>query len=225
MLFGYPEYSTEQSRKIKHLQEKLDSCVDIITRFQQLHEDLFGHCLSNGVFNAWGKRFDCTNLNNIAHDAEKFLKGELYREVNNIKELNHNISMLQATLASKMTLLESCETALAERDVEVMRLARDNAELLQKLAIKQKRSPEKGPSEVKDLVELKPYRQTWLTPEVLHSAPSAQLCYLGFRQYAQLEHPKGGPLTCVENRTGRPAKAVVKHNGRWCWKFDVEEVD
>lgn len=71
-----------------------------------------------------------------------------------------------------------------------------------------------------ELIQLKPWRQTWLTPELLHSAPDAELCMIGGKQYAQLTHPRGGPLTCVENRTGRTATNVVRADGKWCWAFE-----
>ena len=69
-------------------------------------------------------------------------------------------------------------------------------------------------------IELKPFRQTWLSKDLMHSAPSAQLCVIDGEQWAQLEHPKGGPLTCVKNRTGRKASAVVKIDGKWHWEIE-----
>lgn len=71
-----------------------------------------------------------------------------------------------------------------------------------------------------EYIPLKPWRQTWLTPELLHSASGAELCMIGVKQYAQLTHPRGGPLTCVENRTGRIATDVVHVDGKWCWAFE-----
>lgn len=73
----------------------------------------------------------------------------------------------------------------------------------------------------KEYAPLKPWRQTWLSPEVLHSAPSAKLCVIDGNQWAQLEHPLGGPLTCVQNRTGRIAESVERVGGKWCWAFEV----
>jgi hypothetical protein len=72
-----------------------------------------------------------------------------------------------------------------------------------------------------ELVELKPYRQTWLSADLMHRAPSAYLCVIDGKQYAQLEHPKGGPLTCVANRTGKVAEAVVKKDGKWFWQLPI----
>lgn len=70
------------------------------------------------------------------------------------------------------------------------------------------------------LVELKPFRQMWLTHKLLHSAPSAYLCIIRGKQYAQLEHPSGGPLTCVENRTGHSASGVERANDKWHWVIE-----
>jgi len=47
---------------------------------QEAFEALFAHCLSNGVFNAWGKPLDCTLLNSaksavdaVIYEAENAL--------------------------------------------------------------------------------------------------------------------------------------------------------
>ena len=68
-------------------------------------------------------------------------------------------------------------------------------------------------------VELKPWRQAWLSVELLNKSPTATLSMVDGVQYAQLEHPLGGPLGCVRNRTGRIAKGVSRHGGKWCWDF------
>lgn len=75
-----------------------------------------------------------------------------------------------------------------------------------------------------EYAELKPWRQKWLTPEHLHSAPSARLCLIRGQQWAALEHPRGGPLGCVRNRTGRTATGVARVGGKWCWAFEPVEL-
>ena len=65
--------------------------------------------------------------------------------------------------------------------------------------------------------ELKPFRQTWLSDHLLHSSPSAEIVIIDGDQWASLEHPRGGPLGCVKNRTGKKASGVQKIDGRWCW--------
>ena len=76
-----------------------------------------------------------------------------------------------------------------------------------------------------EYIPLKPWRQTWLSPELLHSASAAKLCMIDGKQYAQLYHPRGGPLTCVRNRTGRTATGVARVDGKWCWAFEGVALD
>jgi hypothetical protein len=69
-------------------------------------------------------------------------------------------------------------------------------------------------------IEMKPYRrQTWLKPELLHRAPSAQFIQVNGLDGAQLEHPRGGPLTWVrcphENVVG-----VTRIEDKWHWIID-----
>lgn len=68
------------------------------------------------------------------------------------------------------------------------------------------------------LIELKPFRQAWLSKKLMHEAPSAELYVIYGNQWAQLEHPRGGPLTSVQNRTGKVASDVVRLDGKWYWE-------
>jgi hypothetical protein len=43
-------------------------------KYEAVREEMFGHFCSNGMFNAWGKQFDCTGLNDAHQQAEKALK-------------------------------------------------------------------------------------------------------------------------------------------------------
>lgn len=43
---------------------------------KEVFDELFGHCCSNGVFNAWGKPFDCTKLNEANCVTERLLRLE-----------------------------------------------------------------------------------------------------------------------------------------------------
>jgi len=70
---------------------------------------------------------------------------------------------------------------------------------------------------------LKRFRQTWLTDELMHSAPSAYLCEINGEPWAQLEHPHGGPLTCVKYRGKETPVGVVKLNGQWHWEIAARE--
>lgn len=44
----------------------IDAAPDLLEackKWQSVFDELFGHCLSNGVFNAWGQPLDCTKMN------------------------------------------------------------------------------------------------------------------------------------------------------------------
>lgn len=45
----------------------------------------------------------------------------------------------------------------------------------------------------------------------------------GIHAGAQLEHPRGGPLTCVKNRTGKIASDIVKRDGKWFWALPTAD--
>jgi hypothetical protein len=46
----------------------VDDAIDALRKWNAAFEGLFAHCVSNGVFNAWGRRLNCTKLNE-AHEA------------------------------------------------------------------------------------------------------------------------------------------------------------
>lgn len=41
--------------------------------YEVAFDDLFSHCASNGIFNAWGNTVECTNLNNAHLMAETII--------------------------------------------------------------------------------------------------------------------------------------------------------
>lgn len=49
---------------------------EAVAASQAAFDELFGHCVSNGVFNAWQKPMDCTKLNAAVH-----LTGRVMRRV------------------------------------------------------------------------------------------------------------------------------------------------
>ena len=65
---------------------------------------------------------------------------------------------------------------------------------------------------------LKPWRtqKDWLTPELLHSAPSAQFVPFKGTPGAQLEHPGGGPLTWVRSPV-KNAEGVTRVGNKCHW--------
>lgn len=70
--------------------------------------------------------------------------------------------------------------------------------------------------------EIKPYgrQKEWLTPELLHSAPTAVFCFVKDKPGAQLEHPGGGPLTWVRSPL-KNAVGVVRVNGKLHWQVSA----
>lgn len=47
---------------------------EALTKYETAWEELFAHCLSNGVFNAWGQAVPCANLNEAHRFAGEVLK-------------------------------------------------------------------------------------------------------------------------------------------------------
>lgn len=43
--------------------DALLDCAEALKAYERVFDALFAQCLSNGVFDAWGGRFDCTTLN------------------------------------------------------------------------------------------------------------------------------------------------------------------
>lgn len=50
--------------------------MSLLNECRGVFDDLFGHCCSNGVFNAWGKPFNCTKLNEVNRKIGDALKSE-----------------------------------------------------------------------------------------------------------------------------------------------------
>ena len=47
---------------------------EALTKYEAVWGELFAHCCSNGVFNAWGKAFPCDGLNEAHYFASKVLE-------------------------------------------------------------------------------------------------------------------------------------------------------
>lgn len=50
--------------------------LKVLKMQKEVYDELFGHCCSNGLFNAWSKPFDCTKLNGVRLRIEKLLSLE-----------------------------------------------------------------------------------------------------------------------------------------------------
>lgn len=53
-----------------------EEALKLLKKAHDVFEDLFVHCLSNGVYNQWGKSFNCTDLNRVKYEIECYLKAE-----------------------------------------------------------------------------------------------------------------------------------------------------
>ncbi|MNJ08756.1 hypothetical protein D3C77_28800 [compost metagenome] len=53
---------------------KTTKLKEALVKYEKVFDELFGHCCSNGVFNQWGKMFDCTELNEAHQTADRVLK-------------------------------------------------------------------------------------------------------------------------------------------------------
>lgn len=70
------------------------------------------------------------------------------------------------------------------------------------------------------MIEIKPYRKqkSWLTQELLHSAPKGLFCRVVGKPGVQLEHPGGGPLAWVQCPHSY-VMGVERVDGKWYWTF------
>lgn len=58
----------EQYNTVK---DQRDDLLEALDQYQSVFDQIFAHFYSNGVFNCWGKPFDCTSLNDAHSNASK----------------------------------------------------------------------------------------------------------------------------------------------------------
>lgn len=58
----------EQYNTVK---DQRDDLLEALDQYQSVFDQMFAHFYSNGVFNCWGKPFDCTSLNDVHSNASK----------------------------------------------------------------------------------------------------------------------------------------------------------
>lgn len=66
----------EQKRRADaydQLVERVKELEEALRKYEDVREDMFGFFLSNGIFNQWGKRYDCAALNNAHLQASAAL--------------------------------------------------------------------------------------------------------------------------------------------------------
>lgn len=55
------------------LVERVNELEEALRKYEDVREDMFTFFLSNGIFNQWGKRYDCSALNNAHLQASAAL--------------------------------------------------------------------------------------------------------------------------------------------------------
>lgn len=78
--------------------------IELLAGHKRVFDELFGHCCSNGVFNAWNKPFDCTSLNETNHKTERVL---LFETIYEDQWLGRYGASSQTTPLSVLTLSET----------------------------------------------------------------------------------------------------------------------
>lgn len=57
----------------RQLVERVKELEEALRKYEDVREDMFTFFLSNGIFNQWGKRYDCSALNNAHLQASAAL--------------------------------------------------------------------------------------------------------------------------------------------------------
>jgi len=60
--------------KAEGRREERERVLPFVHDVAKMFDQIFGHCLSNGVFNAWGKSLNCSLLNKVGIDARSLLQ-------------------------------------------------------------------------------------------------------------------------------------------------------
>ena len=65
----------DPAAEIAELKRQRDELLAVLNKYEEAFDGLFGHCGSNGVFNHWGRRIDCTTLNEAHELSSNATKG------------------------------------------------------------------------------------------------------------------------------------------------------
>ena len=71
----------ESSPGVITLHSHSNELLAALQMYEVVFEDLFSHCLNNGIFNAWGKSFNCAKLNE-AHSIAGTIINKLTNKAN-----------------------------------------------------------------------------------------------------------------------------------------------
>jgi hypothetical protein len=61
----------------RQLVERVKELEGALRMYEDVRDDMFSFFLSNGIFNQWGKRYDCSSLNNAHLQASAALSKSL----------------------------------------------------------------------------------------------------------------------------------------------------
>ena len=71
---GLRLYANGEQSELVMLREQRDALLSAVNMYEAAFEGLFSVCLSNGVYNQWGRAVDCTSLNEAHRLGELAIK-------------------------------------------------------------------------------------------------------------------------------------------------------
>ena len=71
---GLRLYANGEQSELVMLREQRDALLSAVNMYEAAFEGLFSVCLSNGVYNHWGRAVDCTSLNEAHQLGELAIK-------------------------------------------------------------------------------------------------------------------------------------------------------
>ena len=71
---GLRLYANGEQSELVMLREQRDALLAAVNMYETAFEGLFSVCLSNGVYNQWGRAVDCTSLNEAHRLGELAIK-------------------------------------------------------------------------------------------------------------------------------------------------------
>lgn len=71
---GGTDITVELVPAVEALMASHGQALAALVKYEEAFDLLFGQCCSNGIFDAWGKRVDCTTLNEAHELAGKAIK-------------------------------------------------------------------------------------------------------------------------------------------------------
>lgn len=71
---GLRLYANGEQSELVMLREQRDALLAAVNMYETAFEGLFSVCLSNGVYNHWGRAVDCTSLNEAHRLGELAIK-------------------------------------------------------------------------------------------------------------------------------------------------------